>query len=226
MGEDPKARLIEFREKIGLDQKGLASAIGVSAPTISRAETGERGVSKKLAHKLAERFSLNPIWLEHGQGEMFLARGEAQPLPEPSADLEDARYVRVARYQVSVSAGNGAVNYDEAPDGYIAFPRSFLSEVGVTGTDCGLVEVTGDSMGYTIRPGALALVDFSVRQFVPSKVFVFRQGDDVRVKRVLPGIGGIALISDNPLYEDEVIADAEAAQLAVIGQVRAVITKV
>lgn len=223
MGDSPSARLREFRAHLGLDQKELAARLGVSQGVLGFAERGERKPSKALIANLFEKYRVNQTWLMHGEGEMFLPQVSARPIADAP---EDPDYVRVARYRVSVAAGNGAVNYDEAPDGYIAFPRAWMTGIGVIGTDCGLVEVTGDSMGYTIRAGSLALVDFSVRQFVPSKIFVFRQGDEVRVKRVLPGIGGVALISDNPQYDDEVVVGDEAAQISVIGQVRAVISKV
>lgn len=223
MGDSPGARLREFRDKLGLDQKELAAQLGVSAGVIGFAERGDRKPSKGLIEKLFRKYRVNQTWLMHGEGEMLLPQGRAEGLDDP---LDDPAYIRVARYRVSASAGNGAVNYDEAQDGYIAFPRTFMTEVGVTGTDCGLVEVTGDSMGYTIRPGSLALVDFSVRHFVDRKIFVLRQGNDIRVKRVWPGKGGITLMSDNPMYEDEVLTGAEADELVAIGQVRAVISKV
>lgn len=226
MADSANARLRAARLELGLDQKGLAKMLGVSASTISVVETGKVAVSKKLAQKLQENFQVNTIWLEHGQGEMFLSRGKALPAAPAPEPFDQAEYVRVARYDVSVAAANGAVNYDEAPDSYVTFPKSWLASIGIKGTDCGLLEVTGDSMGNTIRAGSLILVDFSVRIFEPNKIFVIRHGDAVRLKRVLPSIGGVILMGDNPNTEDEIYSGDDANEIAPIGQVRAAIARI
>jgi transcriptional regulator with XRE-family HTH domain len=56
----PGDYLSHYREAHGLTQKELAKKIGVRINYLSDMETGQRAISKAMAKKLAELFSVSP----------------------------------------------------------------------------------------------------------------------------------------------------------------------
>ncbi len=50
--------LKDIRERYNMTQKEFAEKVGVSTILISFAETNRRGISKKLAQKIAESFNI------------------------------------------------------------------------------------------------------------------------------------------------------------------------
>lgn len=72
---DEEMRLIplrfkEARKKLGLNQKQLADALGVSRPHISNIENGNDRPSKTLIALFILRFNIREAWLLHGEGYM------------------------------------------------------------------------------------------------------------------------------------------------------------
>lgn len=47
--------LTKYRKTLGLSQEGLAEALGVSRPTVTRWETGARKIDSKLVPGVSER---------------------------------------------------------------------------------------------------------------------------------------------------------------------------
>ncbi|MDI7773757.1 LexA family transcriptional regulator [Asticcacaulis sp. EMRT-3] len=81
-----------------------------------------------------------------------------------------------------------------------------------------MVRAEGDSMAPLITDGAHVLIDRQDRR-LREGVFALRIGDDLRIKRLRPvGIGGIEMISDNPVYPPERFEGALLSHVAIIGR--------
>lgn len=79
-------RIKELREKFGLNQERLAELIGVSRPTLSQIENGERRVYAEELIKLSEIFNISVgalLGLEE-QPEVVLAEGKKARKKKPS----------------------------------------------------------------------------------------------------------------------------------------------
>lgn len=68
MGE----RIKELRKALGLTQEAFAKRIGLTQNTISRVETGFRGLGSSAISVICHEFSVNEKWLRAGVGEMFV----------------------------------------------------------------------------------------------------------------------------------------------------------
>ena len=69
-------RLKELRQKLGLSQQAFAGKLGISAKTIVRYEQGQSKPTEKTLRLIEQTFNVNPEWLRHGKGEMFLPKKE------------------------------------------------------------------------------------------------------------------------------------------------------
>jgi len=129
-----------------------------------------------------------------------------------------------------VAAGSGRIAYDEATIGHVAFSTRWLKELGLVADLSGLVSVTGESMMPTISDGALALVDFRAKTIESGKIFVFRMGDEVMVKRLFliqdDGNIGISISSDNLYFPPLRLFGESAEGVHPIAKVRAIINPV
>lgn len=67
MGE----RIDLVRTEAGCSQKEFAEKIGLSESSISRVLTDKQGIGNSAKRLLCEKFSINPGWLETGEGDMY-----------------------------------------------------------------------------------------------------------------------------------------------------------
>lgn len=128
---------------------------------------------------------------------------------------------RVPFYDVQASAGLGALNGDVyAPDDYIGLSKQWLAVRGLYINRLAFITASGDSMYPTISDGDMLLINQAAKQPKDGKIYVFRQGDQLWVKRVQGIMGGIRLISDNKtLYSPVDVMFDEALDFEVLGQV-------
>jgi transcriptional regulator with XRE-family HTH domain len=64
------ARLRRKRVELGLNQKTLADAAGVTNAAVSKWESnGGESISAIAALKIAQRLNINPVWLISGKGQ-------------------------------------------------------------------------------------------------------------------------------------------------------------
>jgi len=133
----------------------------------------------------------------------------------------EAPHFRVPLFDVTASAGEGALVTTEAVEDTLTFKRSWLvEELRVKPEDLALVHVDGESMEPTLRPGDLILVHRK-DQLVRDGIYLVRIDDALLVKRLqrLPG-GKLQVISDNPAYKPfEVDLADEGKGIAVIGRI-------
>jgi phage repressor protein C with HTH and peptisase S24 domain len=154
----------------------------------------------------------------------WLATGEARREPAQGTDLSPPlteEHVYIPLFDVTASAGGGAVIEAELIEDTLAFKRSWLlTELRVRPEDLALVHVEGESMEPTLRPGDLILVnrhDTAARD----GIFLLRLDSTLLVKRLqrLPG-GKLKVASDNPAYEPFVVSMEDDSQdLAIVGRI-------
>lgn len=147
---------------------------------------------------------------------------------EPKAHYghRDSEFVFLPLYRnVSVSAGNGAVVWDETEVDSIAFQDSFIRhELRANPTNLRLVRVTGDSMERLIYSGDIVMLDTSVDYLKGEGMYVFRIDEQIAVKWLYSLPGNVTrVVSENqekyPPFEigpDE----AKSGRFKIIGLVR------
>jgi phage repressor protein C with HTH and peptisase S24 domain len=83
-----------------------------------------------------------------------------------------------------------------------------------------LISATGDSMEPGIRDGDLLLIDTSHSSFSDFGIYVFEARGERLVKRVQRKFDGtLYVISDNTVYQPEVISSVLATEIKVVGKV-------
>lgn len=151
--------------------------------------------------KLARPLNVDPEWLAHG-------------------DSADQGMAAVTVYDVQAAAGDGALIVDETEAGKVSFSKPWLRSLTTASPDkLSIIQAYGDSMEPTIPESAWVMVDTTQKEPINRQIYVFRHGDDARVKRFLihPTTGALTIRSDNPAWED--IEIPSIADINIIGRV-------
>lgn len=111
---------------------------------------------------------------------------------------EDDDFALVQRVDVCVSAGHGALVFEEGSKSGLRFRRSFLQEIGVRPASAVVVTAKGSSMEPTIRDGAVLLVSTTARTVVNREIYAFRCDGHLYVKRLHRHGDAYLATSDNP----------------------------
>lgn len=202
-----------FPERIAelIDANGgptkTSKMLEVSMDTIYKWKSGKSRMPFNAAYKLTRTVGVSMDWLATG-------------IHRHAGTVADG-LVRVKRFNIGLSAGDGATNCGELIEP-LEFRRDWLrSHIGVSPEKLTVVYAMGDSMEPTIRNGALLLVDNSSRVIKNDGVYAFRMDDSLFIKRVQTQMtGGVLLLSDNSAYPPQAIDDLERVQFTILGQVR------
>lgn len=233
-------RLRLAMEYADLTQQELAKRVGVRQQSIQYLLS--KGRSSRRNSEIAKACGVDPDWLATGEGETnemrVLARKqqidrEAQrsrdhvTLGDESDEVDaeaDPRYSTIPLYQVDAAAGGGASVYTEAPNGSLAFLRSWINDRGLDPRRLVAVEVAGDSMAPEYKDGDVIVVDTREAPLKSGFVYVFRVDHELRLKRLYRNLNGsITIRSDNrddPQFQhDETLTPADLDQVQIIGEV-------
>lgn len=74
-------RIKVLRNELNLTQTEFADRLGLSQNAIARYESGDRNPGGQTIKSICREFNVNVLWLENGEGEMFL--------PEPEGLLDE-----------------------------------------------------------------------------------------------------------------------------------------
>lgn len=131
-----------------------------------------------------------------------------------------SEFALIPGYRIQVSAGNGSLNNDALqPVRHLAFRRKWLKYKGFNESDLTVVWAKGDSMHPTINDNDTLIVHLGRKEPKDGYIYVFRNGEDLFVKRYQSALGLWRLISDNSVYPPLDIPKEEQHQFEVIGQV-------
>ena len=73
-------RIKKLRKTLGLSQQEFAERIGVKGGSISLYEIDAREPSERNKAGILKEFNVNPVWLDTGEGEMFLPFSESDEI--------------------------------------------------------------------------------------------------------------------------------------------------
>jgi hypothetical protein len=178
----------------------------------------KRGVPRRLSESdrriLAQHFGI----AEHLLGGPTEASRPLFNRPGLARAADD--YVMVPQYQVSASAGPGALPGNEAPTASIAFQAGFIRDLSSSPPDSlAVLTVEGDSMFPTLANGDQILIDTNDRTAARDGIYVLRVEDALMVKRLSlnPATRRLTIRSDNDAYPSW--PDCDPGAVHIIGRV-------
>lgn len=136
----------------GLSQAGLASACGISRPSVSDWFTGEsKSIKGENLLRASQYLNVRPEWLAHGTGPMRPAQERQQQ--EEWADVRG--------FAQAIGLGDGVEGNEYAETHKLKFRASSLQRKRLRPNVLGVVYGRGDSMMPRIRSGDAILFDTS-----------------------------------------------------------------
>lgn len=211
-------RLKGLREEAGLTQKELAEIIGVTRPTMTNYENGDRYPKKEILESIMDYFNVDQAYIDGkqeikrlvdltGTYEAGVEHGRRETLKEISRlageGIFTASFSAIPVYS-DISCGTGTW-VDEVPEDYVGIPTPMLNQSSGYFSN----RASGDSMEPGIHPGDYLV--FEVCPEVPSgQIGAFSLNDRFYCKRFkrLPD-GSPWLFSDNDRYEPIPIRPAD-----------------
>ena len=89
-----RERFRELFEKLSLSQARFAEAIGMTAQAFSNFMQGRtQSLSLEVLDEIKKKFSVNPLWLLAGEGEMFVSEVELKRDQATDQAVELSRFV-------------------------------------------------------------------------------------------------------------------------------------
>lgn len=191
-----------LRERAGLSVRKMAERMKMPPSTYGHYEDPRRFkgpyLPVEIAEKIAEavegtRVDSKEVWALTGPSSALVSAADASPA------LDKSNLVSV--YDVTASAGHGAVVDDEERVSSLAFPPGYLRKLTrANPRDLAIITVKGDSMLPTLGDDDVVMLDMSKRDLSYDGLFILRDnGDGLLVKRVgrASRSGYVSLISDN-----------------------------
>jgi len=148
-------------------------------------------------------------------------RASYQVNDEPRGRSSSKESVLIHQFNVKGSAGYGTVVYDEQAIGYLEVSRSWVRDVlHAEPGKVDIIKVDGHSMEPTLADGEQVLVDRRCDHFDNDAVYAIQYDGHLKIKRVqIRFDGSVAIKSDNPAYDTEVLTSEQSELLRVIGKV-------
>lgn len=199
-------------DELGKDMKTASLEAGLGETFVRDLLKRDRAPSADALTKLARTLETTVGWLTGADEESAAMVARAEALPQ---------VVTVAEFDVRLSAGPGALVERENQTGIWQFSRRYLvDQLNLSPSSLAIVEVQGDSMEPTLRPGDRVLIDHSSRNPALPGIYAIWDSNATVVKRVerVPGSDPpmLALVSDNQNHNRYTVP-AEAVN--VIGRV-------
>lgn len=202
MYEEAYKRLNHFMSDRNIMQKDIADAVGVHFQYINAICNGRRGISKKMAQTLEDKFGVSAGWLLTGKGTMIIDYQDetikAEEEPRPVISYDKGRPF----FDVDFAAGFRDYENDQTtlPAYNIDFPP-------FNGCDCWCV-AHGSSMSPTITSGDIIALkrveDISV--LINGDIYAIVTSNGLRtVKRIHDNGDTLTLIPDNTQIQPQTI---------------------
>jgi len=208
-------RVKRLREAKGMSQAQLADAAGVSQGTISQQEATPTMQSKFLPQ------------IAHALGvDVKVLLGIAPTAPRLDEELRPyevgEKYVYVPVLDVELSAGNGSSGQSEEVEGKHSYAVTWLAKEHLDVASLRRAKARGRSMEPSICDGDSMLINLAERKISNGRVYAFRVGEELRVKRLYRQMDGkVRVVSDNAdksQYPDEYLSEQDFPEI--IGRVR------
>ncbi|WP_049757982.1 helix-turn-helix domain-containing protein [Colwellia psychrerythraea] len=175
--------------------------------------------------ELSEALGVSPTTIRTWRGRNKIpasAFRKAELSIQNDSDVKTDTRISLSFYEISASAGGGALVEVEEQANLISFEPEWLNkEIGVNANDVFLMLVDGDSMYPTLKNGAMIMVNKHFNG-LSDGIYVMRHEQNLLVKRLqmLPN-GIIKVKSDNNLYEPWEInkENLDGTDIEIIGRV-------
>ncbi|HFQ5182522.1 TPA: XRE family transcriptional regulator [Vibrio vulnificus] len=210
-----------YQEQIDRFKERLLEALGEeSVRSFSkRCGISESVIRKYLAGSYPNVDKLPRIAEATGRSIEWLLTGTENTSNEKVISFNE-EFVLIPGYRIQVSAGHGSLNPDQLePTRHLAFRRKWLKYRSFKEKDLAIVWAKGDSMEPTIHNNDTLVVNMERKKPSDGHIYIFRNGDELFVKRYQSMLGTWRLISDNSFYSDLDIPKEEQHQFEVVGQV-------
>lgn len=210
-----------YQEQIDRFKERLLEALGEeSVRSFSkRCDISESVIRKYLAGSYPNVDKLPRIAEATGRSIEWLLTGTENTSNEKVISFNE-EFVLIPGYRIQVSAGHGSLNPDQLePTRHLAFRRKWLKYRSFKEKDLAIVWAKGDSMEPTIHNNDTLVVNMERKKPSDGHIYIFRNGDELFVKRYQSMLGTWRLISDNSFYSDLDIPKEEQHQFEVVGQV-------
>ncbi len=206
-----------LEEAIGNESvRSFSKRCGISESVIRKYLAGSHPNVDKLP-RIAEAANKSMEWLITGENSLS---GVSESTPQYQANKLTEDFAFIPGYRIQVSAGHGSLNPDQLkPTRHLAFRRKWLKFRGFNEKDLAIVWAKGDSMEPTIHNNDTLVVNMVRKKPSDGHIYIFRNGDELFVKRYQSMLGTWRLISDNSFYSDLDIPKEEQHQFEVVGQV-------
>jgi phage repressor protein C with HTH and peptisase S24 domain len=201
----------------------LARAAGISPSALRKWLRGEAEPSRERLIAFADTAGVPIAWLVRGEGVQPSLHREHPADPVPGGDrsaILPRAYVALPRRVATAAAGAGSPEPEHTVE-FLAFRHDWLrTAFNLHPQDVQLIRAVGDSMEPGIQDGDLLLVDTTQTGFTEFGIYVFEAQGERLVKRVQRKFDGtLFVISDNTVYQPEVISEALASEITVVGKV-------
>ncbi len=197
-----------------------ARFLGVKEQTLRNAREGKNEPRAPLLLALSRRLGVSMDYL----------LGLSPPSTVARVALPDHDTKAVPKLDIRAAAGAGAVNHSGG-GATLTFPLWMLRKLSKNIGNLRLLRAVGDSMSPTIEHGALLLVDEAENK-LPDKtphpkrdcdqldIYVFSQGDELRVKRLRKTArGDLIIFCDNRAYDPESLGPRDRQGFKIHGRV-------
>lgn len=207
--------------------------VGVSDAVVRKYCLGETMPSVALVSQIAGHDPAMFVWLCMGIGEIpeqLSASPISKPAPsDGSNSLNDAQATYAANadeitlvdsYHVFASAGHGSVIADELKLPPEPFRTDELKGDGLKPERLAIIRAKGDSMEPTISNNEKILISLCNGESLRDGIYVLRIGESLLVKRLqFDPFGGLKIISDNPVYGEQVVTKEQRQDVHIVGRV-------
>jgi SOS-response transcriptional repressor LexA len=195
------------RLQIALAQAGgiphVAQELGIGQSTLYNYRKGAQSPSVAFIYQLARLAGIEPGWIV---GTQELSKEQVKVAPVPL-------------YDISISAGGGAVSWAEEVQEHLSFNESWLRENFGEPENLVLFRIVGDSQEPLMSTDDTLMTDRSKR--TPGDgLHVVRTGDTLQIKRLHRiSASKLQLLSANPAYPPiEIDLEAEGEQFEIVGK--------
>lgn len=193
MPSGPGQRIKQAREARKMSQAQLATAVGQDQSTIAHWERERNFPKPAMLKRLAVTLGVTPEWLLYGtKPESASSPGHTFGVAATTDDGQATDAVSISELELRAMAGNGGEvevfageREMEAVTGRYSFPAAGFRELyGAAPDRVRIVEVIGDSMEPTLRPGQKLMLDIADRFPTPPGIFVVFDGFGMVIKRI------------------------------------------
>ncbi len=197
-------RIRKIREdKLKISKKELADILGISQSAVNQWEKGINFPSQKRLISLARVLDVSYEWLVSGFGDLDKKDDGSFELP----------FFEEISNATSLGFFNGESEAMMISSHLIPIPVDKLDKNIIA------LRIHGDSMEPAISDKGIVFVDISDTRIVDGKVYVYKQGDILRVKKFEYSVNGLIIKSFNSSYADERIGYKEFGKFWVVGRV-------